>query len=412
MNIAVSLGATQTSPNRSLQGNSSGTSSFGTVFNSVRLGENPGMPVSSPDGTLEELASTIQSIVKASSIEEVQQILNVQVNGDTDSDISAIEDLESLFGGNYGGVIKSILTFLEESGAEVNSTEYMNDFWSMLNTIEDVAPRFFDTLLASLQGEGNVTADQAVEVLAYLKIAVLEAPKMDLLTSQEQQLFSLQRFLLGASEQLENKVNASSTKRLGSVAFLETHRTVNFSVHVDSEKRDANQSAKDSFVLNAITGTQLTAKPEISFTEMENRATSRNEALMKEMQQIFNRSNFGQTPGTNRLLIKLYPEHLGQIRIELLQVNGIMTARILVSTALGKEMLDSQLHQLRAAFLQQNLQVERIDISQTLQNASREERNQEFNQHFRREHEDSNEHQEQSQEEEMTFQEYMIELEA
>ena len=65
------------------------------------------------------------------------------------------------------------------------------------------------------------------------------------------------------------------------------------------------------------------------------------------MQNIFKRSNFGQTGGTNRLLIKLYPEHLGQVRIELLQVNGVMTARILASTALGKEMLDSQLHQLR-----------------------------------------------------------------
>ena len=99
----------------------------------------------------------------------------------------------------------------------------------------------------------------------------------------------------------------------------------------------------------------VTAKGELTLTEVENRNNARNEALIKEMQTIFKRSNFGQTGGTNRLLIKLYPEHLGQVRIELLQVNGIMTARILASTALGKEMLDSQLHQLRSAFLQQNL---------------------------------------------------------
>ena len=114
------------------------------------------------------------------------------------------------------------------------------------------------------------------------------------------------------------------------------------------------------------------------------------------MQNIFKRSNFGQTGGTNRLLIKLYPEHLGQVRIELLQVNGVMTARILASTALGKEMLDSQLHQLRSAFLQQNLQVERIDVSQTLQDTSRNDRDQAFNQHFRKEQENSDEHQEQN----------------
>nr|WP_255550930.1 flagellar hook-length control protein FliK [Sporosarcina sp. E16_8] len=128
------------------------------------------------------------------------------------------------------------------------------------------------------------------------------------------------------------------------------------------------------------------------------------------MQTIFKRSNFGQTGGTNRLLIKLYPEHLGQVRIELLQVNGIMTARILASTALGKEMLDSQLHQLRSAFLQQNLQVERIDVSQTLQDSTKNDRDQAFNQHFRKEGQEADEQQEQTDEEEMTFQEYMIDL--
>ncbi len=87
-----------------------------------------------------------------------------------------------------------------------------------------------------------------------------------------------------------------------------------------------------------------------------------------------------------------------------------MTARILASTALGKEMLDSQLHQLRSAFLQQNLQVERIDVSQTLQDTAKNDRDQAFNQHFRKEGQETDEQQEQNDEEEMTFQEYMIDL--
>jgi len=75
-------------------------------------------------------------------------------------------------------------------------------------------------------------------------------------------------------------------------------------------------------------------------------------------------------------------------------------------------MLDSQSHQLRAAFIQQNIQVERIDISQTLQDTTRNDRDQAFNQHFRKEQEESTGQNNQNQEEEMTFQEYMIELEA
>ena len=89
-----------------------------------------------------------------------------------------------------------------------------------------------------------------------------------------------------------------------------------------------------------------------------------------------------------------------------------MTARILASNALGKEMLDSQLHRLRSAFLQQNLQVERIDITQMLEDTSRNygQRNL-FSQHFRQEQDDARQQDGENVEEEMTFQEYMIELE-
>ena len=63
-----------------------------------------------------------------------------------------------------------------------------------------------------------------------------------------------------------------------------------------------------------------------------------------------NRVQFGQAGGANRLVLKLFPEHLGTIRIELIQKDGMLTARILASTALGKEMLDSNSSQLRQGF--------------------------------------------------------------
>ncbi len=37
------------------------------------------------------------------------------------------------------------------------------------------------------------------------------------------------------------------------------------------------------------------------------------------MQNVFKRANFGQIGGANRLLIKLYPEHLGQFLVVSLQ---------------------------------------------------------------------------------------------
>ena len=110
---------------------------------------------------------------------------------------------------------------------------------------------------------------------------------------------------------------------------------------------------------------------------------AQSEELVKELQKAMNRAQFGQAGGANRLVIKLYPEHLGTIRIELIQKDGMLTARMLASTALGKEMLDSQSGQLKQGLMNQNIQVERLEITQALQDTSRQDRNQAFNESFK-----------------------------
>ncbi|MBO0995439.1 flagellar hook-length control protein FliK [Bacillus sp. SD088] len=85
--------------------------------------------------------------------------------------------------------------------------------------------------------------------------------------------------------------------------------------------------------------------------------------FVRELGNIMGRSNFNQTAHTARLTIRLYPEELGSLRVELLQKDGIMTARFLASSSTAKEMLDVQMHSLRQAFSQQNIQVERIEVS-------------------------------------------------
>lgn len=98
----------------------------------------------------------------------------------------------------------------------------------------------------------------------------------------------------------------------------------------------------------------------------ENR-TSQGEELMKQIETLISRSALSSKQGTIKLLLKLNPENLGSIRIELVQKQGMLSARMLTSTAIGKEMLDSHLNQLKQALLQQNISFDRIDIGQSLQ---------------------------------------------
>lgn len=88
------------------------------------------------------------------------------------------------------------------------------------------------------------------------------------------------------------------------------------------------------------------------------------EELMKQFETILSKSQFMNSGGTQRLFIKLYPEHLGSIRVELFQKDQTMMARIITTTGAAKETLESQLNGLRQAFVAQNLTIERIEITQ------------------------------------------------
>lgn len=96
------------------------------------------------------------------------------------------------------------------------------------------------------------------------------------------------------------------------------------------------------------------------------------EQFVKEFQNLLGKSSMMSQPNMSKLLIKLYPEQLGSLRIELLQQNGVMTAKILASTSTAKEMLDSQIQGLKHAFSSQNLHVEKIEVSQALSDPERQ----------------------------------------
>src|SRR5690606_18063617 len=97
---------------------------------------------------------------------------------------------------------------------------------------------------------------------------------------------------------------------------------------------------------------------------------------------------------------------------ELIQKDGMLTAKILASTALGKEMLDSSSNQLRQGFTSQNIQLEKLEITQALQESTRQEKNQDFQHSFKQQQEQQQqEHSTEELDEQTSFQEYLEEME-
>ncbi|MDF0725184.1 flagellar hook-length control protein FliK [Cytobacillus sp. S13-E01] len=111
----------------------------------------------------------------------------------------------------------------------------------------------------------------------------------------------------------------------------------------------------------------------VLFVEQNGKQTVGQEQFIKEFQNILSRSQFGNLQdGQQKLLIKLYPEHLGSLRIEILQKDNLMTARIIASTAAAKDVLESQVQNLKQSFLSQNIQIEKVEIAhQQLQQSER-----------------------------------------
>ncbi|OXS63253.1 flagellar hook-length control protein FliK [Bacillus sp. V-88] len=133
------------------------------------------------------------------------------------------------------------------------------------------------------------------------------------------------------------------------------------------------------------------------------------EQFVKEFQNILGKSNMITQPNMSKLLIKLYPEQLGSLRIELLQQNGVMTAKILASTSGAKEMLDSQIHGLKHAFSAQNLNVEKIEISQAFTETERQHKGQSGQ--GSHQHKQSDQPQTAHEEETQSFKDYLVNTE-
>ncbi|TDL35040.1 hypothetical protein E2R51_04765 [Jeotgalibacillus sp. S-D1] len=85
-------------------------------------------------------------------------------------------------------------------------------------------------------------------------------------------------------------------------------------------------------------------------------------ALPEEFHRIMSQAKFGKINGTEKLLIRLQPEHLGTLRIELIQKEGMLTAKVMTSTGAAKEIIESKLQQLQQAFSFQNIKVDKLLI--------------------------------------------------
>ncbi len=419
----------------------------------------PSQPAESPkaDG-ISNAAQSIDDLLSSTDIGTLANALE-EVTGVPAEDLlqglgelkatSKLSDWSEVLGSDVSELIDVLGPLLEETGLtkeQLAEVSYSNEIWPLLTAVADHAPELTARLENMLAGkEGQEVQQQAVKAIALLKTLATTMPAKDLMGCQEESIGKLNEQLAiikdstvlrtmldtkptgnASGFQLLLKKSAQSavtpfqqvtTETMQEKNGVEQPRIVAQAMAASSQNSDSSSDGEGKSeqsqvqLLHNSTNQPIVSRSVFSLETPAEKPAGQAEALLMKLQGLFKQTNFGQLGGTNRLLVKLYPEHLGQVRIELIQVNGIMTARILASTALGKEMLDSQLHQLKQSFSQQNIQVDRIDVTQAVQDPSKNERNQQFGQQQFKGNEDQPEQREAEQEEQQTFQEFLVDLE-
>ncbi|KAB0441847.1 flagellar hook-length control protein FliK [Lysinibacillus fusiformis] len=374
-------------------------SKFGSVFGQV-LSSSTQSNQSAQTTPNNELAD-LQQVLNADSLEEVLDLLGIPHDdgllilqlGEDGKAVSMDEmlDLDNIL--NALGIDNEQLQKIVQQ--LLGEEKEASDVWELLSLVDAQAPILQAQIGAALQGEGQVTPKEATQLLQVLKLAQLVGQKSDLTAPQENLLTTVKSLLTTLQAQVET-IQVTTTKSTGTLS-LQGFQQVQMTKQSETSSNEM------------VTPQTVQTKPDTFQVTLPTAKPAQSEALLKEMQAIINRAQISNAQGITRLTIKLYPENLGTIRIELVQNDGVLTARLLASTAHGREMLDSQSHQLKQAFVQQNIQVDRLDIAQSLQDADRQQRDQNFFNNFFRQQQDEDQQQKaEDDDDEMSFSDYLL----
>lgn len=224
---------------------------------------------------------------------------------------------------------------------------------------------------------------------------IINGNNQQLVAMQENMVVKLQRFFekLATTKGSANKEDVqlnfqgqkdsmgSTNKEDVQLNFLGQKESLNREEMIQAvlTRNVPKESSSSQVVLPNVHGLPLNQIQQFVMHVGEARVGQQNEEqLLRQFQNILEKSTLMQFPnGLNKLSIKLFPQHLGRLDVTLTQQNGVIIAQLMTTTKAAKNVLESQLHQLRHAFVSQNIQVEKIEIftqqqQQTLQQSDRQ----------------------------------------
>ncbi|WP_449540499.1 flagellar hook-length control protein FliK [Ferdinandcohnia sp. Marseille-Q9671] len=230
-----------------------------------------------------------------------------------------------------------------------------------------------------------------LNVFKQLKADVTETLQANANTQESKQIvqtdYRSNKLINDLIQNIENKLTVSEKPQIDLTARTHYLQTVHARYFTTPKGIDSKESliterllqkasnttqvssiASEGLIASDIGNNQLPKVQQFSlFIEQGAKQLPDQQQFIRQFQNILARSSFMNGAGGQKLLLNLYPEHLGSLRIELLQSESGMIARIMATTSQAKELIESQLTNLKHSFLSQNITVEKIEVSSQLQ---------------------------------------------
>ncbi|MCM3572771.1 flagellar hook-length control protein FliK [Mesobacillus subterraneus] len=357
-------------------------------FNTIAAGKQPVADKTGKDGSFAGLMSTVLSgktnspaATEASKDGEKLEELGSLAELINVSDLLELEDgmkLLDMLNSDSGSLLNKALSQLGINNEEL---KLFIQKWSSADGVE-LTNASDEELLASiaalLTGIANQPADELTMKLDQSDVQALKALKLYELMSRyaDGQNFknsdSIKESLKSLGEALKDFLGTNNNN--SNTDYLQKRFTqLAVDLNLASKKlfTEGNGFADPSSGLKTegAPGTlgflpQMTKAEQLMLTMNSPERPVSAEQLMKQFESILSKSHFMNSGGTQKLFIKLFPEHLGSIRIELFQRDLTMMARIITTSGTAKETLESQINGLKQAFAAQNLSVDRIEVTQ------------------------------------------------
>lgn len=353
---------------RSLQ--DMGSTGFGSLFFSLTGTAKPqaeSLPAAADEEKIEQLKELME-FLKVSEITELENGSGLleKISLQTESDI--IEVISKQLNLSQEELVQMLEVFLDQVLPGVK----LEDVYS-IEDLDDVSK--IQLLISAIsnfdQKEGMILQGKDFSgALKALKLFDILSAKKDFFRSK----INLKEFLNHVQVKIEWLINSTSVDKGSMIQKiftplaneLNTAKQQNSSANENLGKAAFKIINRPETALQGFIQVQSFSKPEqMALLNPQGRTVSPDQ-LMQQFENILSKSSFLKTGGTQKLFIKLNPDHLGALRIELIQKDSAMIARILTSTGSAKEILDSHINGLKQAFSSQNIQIERIEISQQM----------------------------------------------